>query len=198
MGRELRAARRGLGLRQVDVASAAGVTRGWVSKVELGNVTDIGVRTLAVLAAVVGLDLRVRAYPGGAPYRDEGHRAPLARFRALLPAGAPWRTEVPLPIAGDQRAWDAMTTLWSLRVGIEAEMRPSDLQALQRKLALKVRDGGVDRLILVLADTKANRATSCGSPVRIWDRCSGCRAATPCERCACRSIPAAMCSCSHR
>ena len=36
MGRELRAARRGLGLRQVDVAGAAGVTRSWASKVELG------------------------------------------------------------------------------------------------------------------------------------------------------------------
>jgi len=157
MGRELRAARRGLGLRQVDVAAAAGVTRSWVSKVELGKVIDIGVRTLAVLLAVVGLDLRLRAYPGGTPYRDDGHRALLARFHASLPPGSPWQTEVPLPIPGDQRAWDAMTVLWGLRVGIEAEMRPSDLQALQRKLSLKVRDGGVDRLILVLADTKANR-----------------------------------------
>jgi hypothetical protein len=50
-----------------------------------------------------------------------------------------------------------MTMLWGLSVGIEAEMRPSDLQALQRKLSLKVRDGGVDRLILVLADTRPNR-----------------------------------------
>ena len=64
---------------------------------------------------------------------------------------------MPLPIPGDQRAWDATTELWRLRVGIEAETGPSDLQALERRLALKVRDGGVDRLILVLADTRANR-----------------------------------------
>jgi hypothetical protein len=139
------------------VAAAAGVTRSWVSKVELDRAPDVGVRVLAVLLAIVGLDLRLRAYPGGTPLRDEGHRWLLGRFRALLPVGAPWQLEVPLPIVGDQRAWDAMTMLWGLRVGIEAEMRPSDLQAVQRKLALKRRDGGVDRLVLVLADTKANR-----------------------------------------
>jgi transcriptional regulator with XRE-family HTH domain len=157
LGRELRDARRGLGLRQSDVAAAADVTRGWVSKVELGEAPGIGVRMLAIMLAVVGLDLRLRAYPGATPFRDEGHRALLGRLRALLPIGAPWRTEVPLPITGDQRAWDALTQLWGRRVGLEAEMRPSDLQALERKLALKLRDGGAERLILLLADTKANR-----------------------------------------
>ena len=43
-------------------------------------------------------------------------------------------------------------------MGVEAETRPTDLQALQRRLALKLRDGGVDELILVLADTRHNRA----------------------------------------
>jgi hypothetical protein len=112
---------------------------------------------LSILLAVVGLDLSLRAYPGGSPLRDEGHRQLLARFRALLPLSASWRTEVPLPTPGDQRAWDATTDLWGMRVGIEAEMRPTDLQALERRLGLKLRDGGVDRLILVLADSRANR-----------------------------------------
>jgi hypothetical protein len=40
-----------------------------------------------------------------------------------------------------------------LLIGVEAETRPTDLQELQRRLALKKRDGQVDRLILVLADT---------------------------------------------
>jgi hypothetical protein len=41
---------------------------------------------------------------------------------------------------------------------VEAELRLTDLQAVERKLALKKRDGAVDRLILVLADTRHNRA----------------------------------------
>ena len=39
-------------------------------------------------------------------------------------------------------------------IGVEGETRPTDMQELQRRLALKKRDGGVDRLILVLADTE--------------------------------------------
>jgi transcriptional regulator with XRE-family HTH domain len=154
----LREARRSVGLRQVDVARVAGVSPSWVSQIERGVASDISFRLLAVLLAIVGLDLSVRAYPGGSPLRDEGHRRLLGRVRALLPEGAAWRTEVPLPQPGDQRAWDAMTRVWGLPVGIEAELRPTDLQALERRLALKKRDGGIDRLILVLADTRANRA----------------------------------------
>jgi hypothetical protein len=59
---------------------------------------------------------------------------------------------------GDQRAWDAMTELWRLRVGVEAELRPTDLQALLRRISLKKRDGLVDRVVLALADTRHNRA----------------------------------------
>lgn len=157
LGRELRQARHAAGLRQADVARASGVSASWISRVERGVAPEVGLRQLSIIAAVVGLDLSVRAYPGGAPLRDEGHRQVLQRARGLLPAGAPWRTEVPFPQVGDARAWDAMTELWNLRVGIEAELRPDDLQALERRLGLKLRDGGVDRMILVLADTRHNR-----------------------------------------
>lgn len=158
IGRELRLARHAAGLRQRDVAHAAGIDASWVSRIERGLANEAGLRLLSIMAAIVGLDLSVRAFPGGQPLRDEGHRQLLARIRALLPRGAPWQTEVPLPRSGDQRAWDAMTRLWTLRVGIEAELRPSDLQSLQRKVALKRRDGGVERVFLVLADTRHNRA----------------------------------------
>jgi transcriptional regulator with XRE-family HTH domain len=155
---ELREARRSLGLRQLDVARAAGVSRSWVSKVELGQTVDVGIRTLSIFAAIVGLDLSVRTYPGPDPLREQGHHDLLARVHALLPPRAPWRTEVLLPIPGDQRAWDAMTELWALAVAIEAEMRLTDLQALERRLWRKVRDGRVERLILAIADTRHNRA----------------------------------------
>ncbi|HEX7949162.1 MAG TPA: hypothetical protein VF494_02345, partial [Candidatus Limnocylindrales bacterium] len=39
----------------------------------------------------------------------------------------------------------------------EAESRLGDLQAMERRLALKCRDGGIDRVILLVNDTAANR-----------------------------------------
>jgi hypothetical protein len=42
-------------------------------------------------------------------------------------------------------------------IGIEAEMRLDDLQALERRIALKRRDSGIDIVILLIADTLGNR-----------------------------------------
>jgi hypothetical protein len=75
----------------------------------------------------------------------------------MLPRSATWRTEVPLPISGDRRAWDAVTEVRGRRAGCEAETRLTDLQALERRLQLKLRDGDVDLLILVVGDTRSNR-----------------------------------------
>ena len=66
-------------------------------------------------------------------------------------------TEVPLPIPGDRRAWDGFLRIDSVSIGIEAEARIRDVQAVDRRCALKRRDGGVDIVILVVADTRANR-----------------------------------------
>jgi transcriptional regulator with XRE-family HTH domain len=85
IGREVRQARRGLGLRQVDVARGAGVSRSWVGRIELGQAPEVGFRLLSIIAAMVGLDLSLKAYPGASPLRDLGHRRLLERFRALLP-----------------------------------------------------------------------------------------------------------------
>jgi transcriptional regulator with XRE-family HTH domain len=89
LGRELREARLGAGLRQADVARAARVSSSWVSRVELGQAAEVGMRKLTVMLAIVGLDLAARAYPVADPLRDDGQRRLLARFRTLLPAHAP-------------------------------------------------------------------------------------------------------------
>ena len=109
------------------------------------------------MAAVVGLDLVVRLFPGPDPVRDRAHVRLLARLQAELPA-LKWLTEVPLPIPGDQRAIDAVIRLGSLRVGFELETRLMDAQALVRRLALKQRDAGMASIVLVVADTRSNRA----------------------------------------
>jgi hypothetical protein len=59
-----------------------------------------------------------------------------------------------LPIPGDKRAWDRVLRGAAIVIGVEGETRPTDIQELARRLALKKRDGGVDRLILVLNDTE--------------------------------------------
>ena len=41
--------------------------------------------------------------------------------------------------------------------GCEAETRLADIQAMERRLALKLRDGAVDILLLVVSDTAHNR-----------------------------------------
>jgi hypothetical protein len=129
-----------------------------MSRIERGKLANVTVRELSLACAAVGLEVSVRAYPDGDPVRDAGHAALLERVRRLLPDGAPWRTEVPLPIAGDHRALDAETILERARIVFEAEVRLSDIQHLGRKLELKRRDGRIEILILVVADTRHNRA----------------------------------------
>ncbi len=107
---------------------------------------------------IVGLDLSARFYPGGPPVRDAGHLALLSAFRGRLHPSLRWAAEVPLPIPGDQRAWDATVAGRGWIVGVEAETRPRDAQALQRRLAIKLRDGEVDGLILLLRDSRWTRA----------------------------------------
>jgi hypothetical protein len=74
------------------------------------------------------------------------------------------RTEVPLPIESDLRAWDAVVRGADWSRPTEAETVLDDIQALERRLALKVRDGGVDGVILVIADTGRNRRALAAAP----------------------------------
>jgi hypothetical protein len=50
------------------------------------------------------------------------------------------------------------------RVVVEAETRLTDLQALERRLNLKLRDGGVDVAILLVGETRNNRAAVRAAP----------------------------------
>ena len=68
---------------------------------------------------------------------------------------------------GDIRAWDASIGGPGWTVFIDAETRIRDVQALQRRTALKRRDTGTERVILLIADTRANRTVlrSLGGPL---------------------------------
>jgi hypothetical protein len=63
---------------------------------------------------------------------------------------------VPIAGAGDLRAWDAVFDRPG-ETGVEAETRLHDVQATQRRIELKLRDGEALVVILLVADTRHNR-----------------------------------------
>jgi transcriptional regulator with XRE-family HTH domain len=164
IGAESRAARVSVGLSLAAVGDAVGLSRSQLSRIERSLAPSATVAQLVRIGAVVGLDVRIRAYPGGDPLRDVGQIRLLDRFQRRLPANLRFRTEVPLPIVGDQRAWDGWIdglegeSPSATGLAVEAETRIADFQAQSRRLALKMRDGGVDHVLVVVADTRADRA----------------------------------------
>jgi transcriptional regulator with XRE-family HTH domain len=158
LGRDLRDARRLSGLSQERVSRAAGISHSHLSRIERGLVPNVSIDLATRLATVVGLDLSVRTFPGGVRLRDLGQVRLLGRFRSCLPSTIAWRNEVPVGHVGDPRAWDTILAAYGRRAGVEAEVRVPDWQALDRKIALRQRDSGIDLVILVLADTRHNRA----------------------------------------
>jgi transcriptional regulator with XRE-family HTH domain len=157
IGREIRDARRAAGISQSFVGRKVGLSHTQVSRLERGLVLGASVRMLGRLCQTVGLELAVRAFPGGDALRDVAQMRLLERFRSRLHQSLHWRTEVPFPQVGDKRAWDAVVSGPDWKVAVEAETRLGDLQALTRRLELKRRDGGIDHVILLVADTRTNR-----------------------------------------
>lgn len=140
-----------------DVGAAVWLSASEISRIERGVVAELDLVLASRLLAAVGLELSVRVYPTGEPIRDAAHERLLSAFRGVLHPSLRWRREVPMPIPGDLRAWDAVVTGRGWSVGIEAELAPRDLQALQRRVALKLRDARLDGVVLLIPDTRRNR-----------------------------------------
>jgi transcriptional regulator with XRE-family HTH domain len=139
IGTDVRQTRLSLGLSIASAANAVGFHPSTFGRLERNELAHVAVDHLALACAAVGHQLSIRSYPADDPARDAGQLRLLARFRARLPATAGWRTEVPLPIAGDRRAIDGMVELTGSRIGVEAESRLGDLQAIDRRVQLKKR-----------------------------------------------------------
>lgn len=157
LGTELRDARLAHGLSLREAAAAAGISASELGRIERTQAPRVPLIGLFRVAAVVGLDLSVRAFAGSAPLRDAAHASLLCEFRSRLNPSLRWATEVPLPTPGDRRAWDALVTGSGWRYAVEAETTLHDAQALTRRLTLKLRDGGVDGVVLVLQATRRVR-----------------------------------------
>jgi transcriptional regulator with XRE-family HTH domain len=157
---EIRRARIGAGITQSSVARRVGVSRARVGRIERGVERRVPAELLVRMAGEVGLELGLRAYPGPDPALDAAHRRLLQRLATALGPDWRYRTEVPLPIVGDKRAWDSVWTHRSsrLELHVEAETRLGDVQALLRRLAIKRRDGRAARMLLLVADTRHDRS----------------------------------------
>ncbi|MBF8291156.1 MAG: Helix-turn-helix protein [Chloroflexi bacterium] len=160
LAEEFRHGRLAAGWSQDRVAALIGVSRSHYIEIEAARATNLSIVQAARIAAVLGLDLSVRAYPGSGPLRDAAHTARLESVlrRAMPPLRV--QREVPLPSTSErseQRAWDAVVLGHGRRTAIELEMRITDAQAVERRLQLKRRDDPPDRFILLVAETKSNR-----------------------------------------
>jgi hypothetical protein len=128
---------------------------------ETFQVDDVGVVRLAEIASLLGYEISLGLHPIGDPIRDKGQLACARRFDALL--SNRWRVtdEALLPGPGEQRAWDKLLRLVNSSptylVGTDIESRVHDVQAIVRRTRARERDGHVDRILIVLADTAHNR-----------------------------------------
>jgi transcriptional regulator with XRE-family HTH domain len=160
VGEEIRRARLGAGLSQAAVGRAAHISQSVVSDIEAGKTKSVSLEMLVVVADAVGLDLTCRTYPGRRPTRDAAHARKLQDFLSHVRPPLRYRLEQPLPEREgviERRAWDAMLFARDATTGVELEMRLYDVQDQSRRLVLKWRDSGADRLLLLLNDTAAVR-----------------------------------------
>jgi transcriptional regulator with XRE-family HTH domain len=171
VGSEIRDTRVGAGLSLAAVGRSARLSASQVSRIERGLAPNVSVDRLAVLGLLVGLDVRIRTFPGGDPLRDVGQQRVLDRLSARLAAGCRLRREVTLGIDGDLRAWDGriepLVGADGAAVGLEVEVetRLADGQAFLRRLARKMRDAGIESVLVVVSDTPSNvrRSAPCRS-----------------------------------
>jgi transcriptional regulator with XRE-family HTH domain len=161
MGQEFRSARVSRGLTIAEVAAAVALSPSHVGRIERAIHSSANVSQLARIGAVVGLDVRVRAYPGPVPTRDAGQLKLMRTFRERLHPDLRMELEVPV-VAGDQRAWDGVITRFAgdptAWLPAEFDSVVADFQAQVRRVTLKARDAGCDGVLWVVAATRRNRA----------------------------------------
>jgi hypothetical protein len=160
--REAEAARLSRGTSYTAIGRALHLGSGQVARICRGQSPNVSIVRAAQIFEAVGLELSARAFPVGAPVRDAAQLALLARLRRRVHPDLRWRDEAPvveLPAAGtiDHQAWDAAIDGPGVCVRIEAETHVGDVQALERRVALKQRDGFVDCVVLLLAETRHHR-----------------------------------------
>jgi hypothetical protein len=115
---------------------------------------------LARHAEAVGLRARILLFPADNPIHDAPQVRLIRDFRSLIGTALTMDLERPVitsPGSGDRRAFDAVIRLPNCDCGVECYTRFHDCQAQLRAAQLKQRDAGLQRLIIVVRATRANR-----------------------------------------
>jgi transcriptional regulator with XRE-family HTH domain len=160
LAEELRGQRLSLGLSQATVAHAARMSRSRYTRVEAGRIEKLSLMEACRLTSALGLQLAVRAYPGGDGLRDTAQARRIDALAGHVRAPLVMQSEIPLPERADRpepRAWDAQIVGLGRRTAVEVEMRLTDAQATERRIALKRRDDPPSGFLLIVADTVHNR-----------------------------------------
>ena len=155
---ELIAARQTLNVSQRALARELRCSQSEVWRLEhLSDIDGISLVRLSEAASLLGLDLALSFHPHGDPIRDRGQQPVINRLRARLASSIKVVAEALLPNPGDRRAWDLLVRIASQVVGVEVESRVRDVQRVVRHMRERERDGGVDEVLLVLAESSVNR-----------------------------------------
>ena len=157
-GREIRDARLNLCLSQAVVARAAGISPSQLGRIERGEIRHSTVEQICRAARAAGLTTSVTHHPSGVRIRDRAQLALLASFESLLGAPLRLRREVPLPIPGDSRAWDGVIDGGDAIAFAEGESRLGDVQALARRIDLKLRDDPRGRVVILVVRRTSHNA----------------------------------------
>lgn len=145
VGRLLRALRRRRGLRQLDVARAAGVSQGAVSLIERGHLSTLSIRAVrSVFAAVDARFEPLVTWRGGAVDRllDERHAAVVDRCTTrLLRQGWDIHVEVTYSMYGERGSIDvlALRPALGLALVVEAKSELASIEETIRRLDAKDR-----------------------------------------------------------
>jgi transcriptional regulator with XRE-family HTH domain len=154
---DVRTARLEAGLSRRELSARVGIDRRWLARMERADPAALTIDSIARVAPALGLTAAIGLFPDGSPVRDRAHLDLLRRFVSRIPQGLPVRFEVPVPIAGDRRSGDAVISVANEAILVEAETQLYDIQAIERRAGAKARDLGIERVILLVADTVHNR-----------------------------------------
>ncbi len=157
------------GISQDRLAAAVGLSGSEIGRIERGEAPWLTIAATVHVLRGVGLDVWLKTYPFASPVRDRAHTALIERFLRRLPPTLNVRREWPIPVPGDYRAIDLLLDGSTGRIGVEAETRILDEQALLRELNLKQRDANLDRMCLLIMRSRANVAALRHAPGLLRD-----------------------------